>query len=160
MPQDWRDALLVPIPKKGDLSRCDNWRGIALLEVVGKLAARIMQNRLQGIAEAELPEPNAGFLGTVVVRTPSSLSVNLSRSRTNIDRSSSAYLWISAKRTTLSLAKLFGRHCCGWVCRPRLWPSSNYSIHVSLQSRCRWLHGSGICQKWAAPRVRDGTCTV
>ena len=61
VPQDWRDALLVPIPKKGDLSRCDNWRGIALLEVVGKLAARIMQNRLQGIAEAELPESQCGF---------------------------------------------------------------------------------------------------
>ena len=27
VPQDWRDAVLVPIPKKGDLTRCDNWRG-------------------------------------------------------------------------------------------------------------------------------------
>jgi len=24
VPQDWRDALLVPVPKKGDLSLCDN----------------------------------------------------------------------------------------------------------------------------------------
>ena len=24
VPQDWRDAQLVPIPKKGDLSSCDN----------------------------------------------------------------------------------------------------------------------------------------
>ena len=25
VPQAWRDAELVPIPKKGDLSNCDNW---------------------------------------------------------------------------------------------------------------------------------------
>ena len=23
---DWKDALIVPIPKKGDLQQCDNWR--------------------------------------------------------------------------------------------------------------------------------------
>ena len=35
MPQDSIDAVLVPIPKKGDLKICDNWRGISLLDVVG-----------------------------------------------------------------------------------------------------------------------------
>ena len=34
---DWRDAIIVPIPKKGDLTLCDNWRGISLLDVVGKV---------------------------------------------------------------------------------------------------------------------------
>ncbi len=24
---DWKDAKIVPIPKKGDLRVCDNWRG-------------------------------------------------------------------------------------------------------------------------------------
>ena len=24
VPQDWKDALLIPVPKKGDLSLCDN----------------------------------------------------------------------------------------------------------------------------------------
>ena len=55
VPKDWSDALLVPIPKK-DLSKCDNWRGIALLDVVGKMVARIIQERLQDLAEEELPE--------------------------------------------------------------------------------------------------------
>jgi len=31
--KDWRDALIVPVPKKGDLLSCDNWRGISLLDV-------------------------------------------------------------------------------------------------------------------------------
>ena len=26
VPQEWRDALLVPIPKTGDLTQCDNGR--------------------------------------------------------------------------------------------------------------------------------------
>ena len=34
VPAEWRDAILIPIPKKGDLSHCDNWRGISLLDVV------------------------------------------------------------------------------------------------------------------------------
>ena len=46
VPQDWRDAILVPIPKKGNLRCCDNWRGIVLLDVVGKLVARVVQNHL------------------------------------------------------------------------------------------------------------------
>ena len=61
VPQEWRDAELVPIPKKGDLSRCDNWRGIALLDVVGKVAGRLVQDRLQVLAEQELPESQCGF---------------------------------------------------------------------------------------------------
>ena len=61
VPQDWRDAILVPIPKKGNLRCCDNWRGIALLDVVGKLVARVLQNRLQQLAERELPESQCGF---------------------------------------------------------------------------------------------------
>ena len=55
------DAVLVPIPKKGDLTRCDNWRGISLLDVVGKVAARILQGRLQELAEEVLPESQCGF---------------------------------------------------------------------------------------------------
>ena len=35
VPREWADAILVP--KKGNLSSCDNWQGIALLDVVGKL---------------------------------------------------------------------------------------------------------------------------
>ena len=31
VPQDWLYAVLVPIPKKGDLTMCYNWRGISLL---------------------------------------------------------------------------------------------------------------------------------
>ena len=51
VPQDWWDALLVPVPKKGDLSLCDNWRGISLLDVVGKVLAKVIQQHLQAVVE-------------------------------------------------------------------------------------------------------------
>ena len=58
---DWRDAILIPIPKKGDLSHCDNWRGISLLNMIGKVVARIVKERLRKLAEDELPESQCAF---------------------------------------------------------------------------------------------------
>ena len=59
---DWKNAEIVPLPKKGDFHCCDNWRGgIGLLEVVRKLFARIIQERLQVISEKVLPESQSGF---------------------------------------------------------------------------------------------------
>ena len=52
---DWKNAEILPIPKKGNLKVCDNWRGISLLDVVGKVFARIVQGRLQETAEG-LPQ--------------------------------------------------------------------------------------------------------
>ena len=56
VPKDWPDAVLVPIPKKGDLSSCDNWRGIYLFDVFGEAIARILQDHLKHLAKKELPE--------------------------------------------------------------------------------------------------------
>ena len=57
----WQDAVVVPVPKKGDLRHCDNWRGISLLDVVGKIMARIMKERLEVIVGIVLPESQCGF---------------------------------------------------------------------------------------------------
>lgn len=57
---DWKDAVIVPIPKTGDLRECDNWWGICLLDVVGKVFARVTQERLQVIAGKILPESQLG----------------------------------------------------------------------------------------------------
>ena len=59
--QDWQDAILVPILKKGNLCCCDNLRGIALLQVVGILVAKFVQNRLQQLAERESPASQCDF---------------------------------------------------------------------------------------------------
>ena len=41
---DWKDAVVVPIPKKGNLQLCDNWRGISLLDIVGKILPESFKN--------------------------------------------------------------------------------------------------------------------
>ena len=57
----WRDALVVSVPKKGDLNICDNWGGIGLLDVAGKLLCRIVQEHLQSIAQLVLPDSQCEF---------------------------------------------------------------------------------------------------
>ena len=61
VPQEWAGATIIPILKKGNLSNCNNWRGIALLNVVGKMVAKVIQKRLQRLAEQRLPEAQCGF---------------------------------------------------------------------------------------------------
>ncbi|VDP64721.1 unnamed protein product [Schistosoma mattheei] len=37
-PMDWKEGHLIKFPKKGDLSKCENYRGITLLSTPGKIA--------------------------------------------------------------------------------------------------------------------------
>ena len=63
MPAEWKANYLVPLPKSGDTTRCDRWRGIILSSVVGKVFSRIINGRLQHYIEKEalLPETQCGF---------------------------------------------------------------------------------------------------
>ena len=64
LPQQLKDALIVHIYKhKGDISCCDNHRGISLLAIAGKILARIILNRLQKhVADRDvIPESQCGF---------------------------------------------------------------------------------------------------
>ena len=49
------------IAKKGDLSDCSNWRGIALLSIPGKIMASIMLNRMKEAMDNILRQEQAGF---------------------------------------------------------------------------------------------------
>ncbi|VDP61834.1 unnamed protein product [Schistosoma curassoni] len=37
VPMDWKEGHLIKIPKKGDLGKCENYRGITLLSVPGNI---------------------------------------------------------------------------------------------------------------------------
>jgi len=45
-PSDWNTASIVSIPKKGDLSDCNNYRGISLINVSIKIITKIITNRI------------------------------------------------------------------------------------------------------------------
>ncbi|BHF80615.1 hypothetical protein SprV_0702374300 [Sparganum proliferum] len=63
VPQDFKDATIVHLYKrKGNRQICDNHRGISLLNIAGKIFARILLNRLNNHLEQDLlPESQCGF---------------------------------------------------------------------------------------------------
>ena len=62
VPQDMRDCNIITLYKnKGDRSDCNNYRGISLLSIVGKIFARVILKRLQTLAARVYPESQCGF---------------------------------------------------------------------------------------------------
>lgn len=62
VPQEMRDSIISTLYKnKGDCSDRNNYRGISLLCIAGKLFARVALYRLQKIAERVYPESQCGF---------------------------------------------------------------------------------------------------
>ncbi|KAI8503757.1 hypothetical protein Bbelb_187280 [Branchiostoma belcheri] len=61
VPQDWREGTLIKLPKKGDIVNCNNYRGIMLLSVPGKVFNRILLERMREAVDAKLRDEQAGF---------------------------------------------------------------------------------------------------
>ena len=60
-PRDWKRSVYIPIPKKGDMKECTNYRTISLISHASKVMLKIIQRRLQPFVERELPDTQAGF---------------------------------------------------------------------------------------------------
>ena len=62
IPRDMKDAKIVTLyENKGDRRNCNNYRGISLVSIVGKVYAHIVLARLQQLAELVYPESQCGF---------------------------------------------------------------------------------------------------
>ena len=63
IPKDWARGIIVPIYKDGEKKNVDNYRGITLLSVVGKLYTSILNNRFTSwFAEnKKIVEEQGGF---------------------------------------------------------------------------------------------------
>ena len=60
--QDMRDAKIITLYKnKGERSNCNNYRGISLLSIIGKVYAWVLLICLQRLAEHVYPESQCGF---------------------------------------------------------------------------------------------------
>ena len=60
-PQDWKRSVFIPIPKKGNVKECSNYKKIALISHASKVVLKILQARLQQYVNHELPVVQAGF---------------------------------------------------------------------------------------------------
>lgn len=61
VPTDWKDGVIIKLPKKGNLSECTNWRGITLLNTVNKVISIILHDRISNVLEPLLRREQAGF---------------------------------------------------------------------------------------------------
>ena len=56
-PDQWSLSNIIPIPKKGNLSKGGNYRGISLNATIAKLTNRLILNRIQPVLDPHL-RPN------------------------------------------------------------------------------------------------------
>jgi hypothetical protein len=59
--QSWQDATVVTLFKKGDASDPNNYRGIFLLEVAGKILTSVISARIATLIEPWLSDEQCGF---------------------------------------------------------------------------------------------------
>ena len=60
-PQDWKESVFIPIPKKGNAKECSKYHTIALVSHSSKVVLNILQARLQQYINCEIPDVQAGF---------------------------------------------------------------------------------------------------
>lgn len=60
-PNEWTQSLIIPLPKKGNLRKCQNYRTISLISHASKVMLKILLNRLKRESEEHLSEEQAGF---------------------------------------------------------------------------------------------------
>ena len=60
-PSQWTQSILIPLPKKGDIRKCNNYRTISLISHTSKILLRVIKNRITPRIEAVLSENQAGF---------------------------------------------------------------------------------------------------
>ena len=58
IPDAWK---IIKHPKKGNLSKCNNWRGITLLSIISKAFCRIILQRITTAVDKLLRQEQAGF---------------------------------------------------------------------------------------------------
>ena len=60
-PQDWKNSVFIPIPKKGNAKECPDYCTIALISLASKVMLKILPAKLQQHVNRELPDVQAGF---------------------------------------------------------------------------------------------------
>ena len=54
--QDWKSAILIPVPKRGSTKECANNQAVALISHVSKAMLKILHERLQHYVNQELSD--------------------------------------------------------------------------------------------------------
>ena len=60
-PKEWKEGIIIKVPKEGDLSQCRNWEGVTLPVVVSKIFKKIILEQIKNSLEKGLWKEQAGF---------------------------------------------------------------------------------------------------
>jgi sorting nexin-29 len=61
LPDQWKEAIIVPVHKKGDKTDCNNYRGISLLSTSYKILSNIFLSRLSPYRDEIIGDHQCGF---------------------------------------------------------------------------------------------------
>jgi len=61
IPNEWRNAVIIPIYKKGDRRETQKYRGISILNTCYKIYSKILNMKLQNYSEIFMTETQNGF---------------------------------------------------------------------------------------------------
>ena len=61
-PDLWSFMNIIPVPKSGDLSNTNNYRGISLICIVAKIYNRMILNRIRSVIDLKLRMNQSGSL--------------------------------------------------------------------------------------------------
>ena len=60
-PDLWNISNIVPVPKSGDITKADNYRGISFTSVIAKTYNRMLLNRIRPVLDPLLRPNQNGF---------------------------------------------------------------------------------------------------
>ena len=79
-PTDWKDGHIIKLPKKGDLSSCENYRGVTLMSVPWKVFNRILVGEDEGRSGCQAPgSPGELQSGQILYRPDRTLRIIVER---------------------------------------------------------------------------------
>ena len=61
IPEEWKEIIIVPIHKRGDRDRCENYRGIALENTAYKILSNIILGKIKPYIEKVMGDYQNGF---------------------------------------------------------------------------------------------------
>ena len=61
IPDDWTKSIILTMPKKRDITKCENCRTISLINHSSKILLEIIRSRMKPYVEVILAEEQAGF---------------------------------------------------------------------------------------------------
>ena len=61
VPAQWKEGIIIKLPKKGELRDCSNYRGIMLLSTLGKVLNRVLLERIKEAVDPKLRDQQAVF---------------------------------------------------------------------------------------------------